>query len=186
MKPPKRRRQRGRRTLATLLVLACVLPGCLTAQPPNPVAATTARDAYLDETARRLIAGARHARDTARLAIGSYTALVRERVGFVFPTFRRDRPWVSGERAARVRWSRDGAAEVHVLDARFRRNGPAPGGLARAFPELQAEHLAADPYGNPFVYGFGPPIGAAMGTAAIVVRDPLGADAERYYQFRSR
>ncbi len=185
MKAPNRRRQRRRRTLPTLLVLACALPGCLTAQPPNPVSATPARDAYLDETARRLIVGARNARDTARLAIGSYTALVRERVGFVFPTFQRDRPWVSGERAARVRWSRDEPAEVRILDARFRRNGPAPGGLARAFPELQAEHLVADPHGNPFVYGFGPPIGAAMGTAAIAVRDPLGRDAERYYQFRS-
>jgi len=119
------------------------------------------------------------------MAIGSYTALVRERVGFVFPTFQRDRPWVSGERTARVRWSRDEPAEVRVLDSRFRRNGPAPGGLARAFPELHAERLAANPYGNPFVYGFGPPIGAAMGTAAIAVRDPLGEDAERYYQFRS-
>ncbi|MXW17886.1 MAG: hypothetical protein F4X60_00240 [Gemmatimonadetes bacterium] len=185
MKPPSRRRQFGRRTLPTLLVLACTLPGCLTAQPPNPVAATPTQDAYLDETARRLVLGARHARDTARLAMDSYTALVRERVGFVFPTFQRDRPWVSGERAARVRWSRDAPAEVRVLDARFRRHGPAPGGLARAFPELHAEQLAADPYGNPFVYGFGPTVGAAMGTAAIAVRDPLGADAERYYQFRS-
>ncbi|MYK67729.1 MAG: hypothetical protein F4022_14865, partial [Gemmatimonadetes bacterium] len=185
MKPPSRRRQFGRRTLPTLLVLACTLPGNLTAQPPNPVAATPTQDAYLDETARRLVLGARHARDTARLATDSYTALVRERVGFVFPTFQRDRPWVSGERAARVRWSRDGPAEVRVLDARFRRHGPAPGGLARAFPELHAEQLAADPYGNPFVYGFGPTVGAAMGTAAIAVRDPLGADAERYYQFRS-
>ncbi|MDE2796019.1 MAG: hypothetical protein OXL34_14455 [Gemmatimonadota bacterium] len=185
MKPPSRRRQFGRRTLPALLVLACSLPGNLTAQPPNPVPATIARDAYLDETARRLIVGARHARDTARPAIGSYTALVRERVGFVFPTFRRDRPWVSGERAARVRWSRGDPGEVHVLDARFRRNGLAPGRLARAFPELHAGHLAADPFGNPFVYGAGPPIGAAFGADAINVRDPLGADAERYYQFRS-
>ena len=74
---------------------------------------------------------------------------------------------------------------MHILQARFHRTGPAPGRLRRAFPELQSQHLAADPYGDPFVYGLGPPIGAALGTAAAGVRDPLGADAGRYYQFRS-
>ena len=166
------------------MILACASPGHVLAQPPDPVAASPAQDAYLDETAHHLVRGARHARDTARLAIGSYTALVRERVGMVFPTFQRDRPWVNGERVARMRWSRDEPGEVHVLDARFRRNGLAPGRLGRAFPELHAQHFAAAPYGNPFVYGFGPPVGATL-TAAINVRDPLGADAERYYQFRS-
>ena len=167
------------------MILACTSPGHALAQPPDPVAASPTQDAYLDETARHLMLGARHARDTAQLAIGTYTALIRERVGMVFPTFQRDRPWVNGERVARVRWSRDEPGEVHVLDARFRRNGLAPGRLGRAFPELHAQHFAADPYGNPFVYGLGPPIGASLGTAAINVRDPLGADAERYYQFRS-
>ena len=167
------------------MILACASPGHALAQPPDSVTADPTRDAYLDETAQRLVLGARHARDTARLAIGSYTALIRERTGFVFPTFQRDRPWVSGERVARVRWSRTEPNEVHVLDAWFHRTGPAPGRLGRAFPELQAERLAADPYGNPFLYGIGPPIGATLGTAAINVRDPLGADAERYYQFRS-
>ena len=167
------------------MILACTSPGHALAQPPDPGAASPAQDAYLDETAHHLVLGARHARDTAQLAIGTYTALIRERVGMVFPTFQRDRPWVNGERVARVRWSRDEPGEVHVLDARFRRNGLAPGRLGRAFPELHAQHFAADPYGNPFVYGLGPPIGASLGTAAINVRDPLGADAERYYQFRS-
>ena len=167
------------------MILACTSPGQALAQPPNPVTAAPAPDAYLDETAHRLVLGARHARDTTRMAIGSYSALIRERVGFVFPTFRRDRPWVTGERAARVRWSRDEPGEVRVLDARFRRNGPAPDTLPGAFPELQAEHLAADPFANPFVFGRGPPIGASFGTAAIQIRDPLGADAERYYQYRS-
>ena len=184
MNPPKRRCRHRSWTLPAM-ILACTSPGHALAQPPDPVAASPAQDAYLDETARHLMLGARHARDTAQLAIGTYTALIRERVGMVFPTFQRDRPWVNGERVARVRWSRDEPGEVHVLDARFRRNGLAPGRLGRAFPELHAQHFAADPYGNPFVYGLGPPIGASLGTAAINVRDPLGADAERYYQFRS-
>lgn len=183
MNPPKRRCRRRYWPLPAV-ILACASPGHLIAQPPDPVPATPARDAYLDETARHLVLGARHARDTARLAIGSYSAVIRERVGMVFPTFQRDRPWVNGERVARVRWSRDGANTVDVVSARFRRNGLAPGRLGRAYPETRAEHFAADPYGNPFVYGFGPPLGATL-TAAINVRDPLGADAERYYQFRS-
>ena len=184
MRPPKRRWRRPWLTLSAV-ILACASPGHALAQPPNPVPAAPARDAFHDETARRLVLGARHARDTARAAIGSYTALVRERVGLVFPTFRRDRPWLSGERAARVRWSRGEPGEVHVLDARFRRNGLAPGRLGRTFPELYAGHLAADPFGSPFAHGFGPPAGAALGADAVDVRDPLGADAERYYQFRS-
>ena len=183
MNPPERRPRWRQRTLPAV-ILACASPGYVLAQPPDPVAASPAQDAYLDESARHLVLGARHARDTARLAIGSYSAVIRERVGMVFPTFQRDRPWVNGERVVRVRWLRDEANTVDVLRARFRRNGLAPGRLGRSFPETQARHFAADPYGIPFVYGFGPPVGATL-TAAINVRDPLGPDAERYYQFRS-
>ena len=154
MKPPGRR-CRCRHWALQAMILACASPGHALAQPPDIDTAGPARDAYLDETARLLVHGARHTRDTARLAIGSYTALIRERTGFVFPTFRRDRPWVSGERAARVRWSRDEPNVVQVLQARFHRTGPAPGRLRRAFPELQSQHLAADPGDHPACGGTG-------------------------------
>ena len=66
---------------ATLPGAATTLPGPATAQPPDTLPPDPARDAYLDETARRLVLGTKAARDTARLAIDSYTALIRERVG---------------------------------------------------------------------------------------------------------
>ena len=67
MKPPGRRCRRRHWALPAM-ILACAPPGHALAQPPDSVAADPAPDAYLDETAHRLVLGARHARDTARLA----------------------------------------------------------------------------------------------------------------------
>ena len=67
MKPPGRRCRRRHWALPAM-ILACAPPGHALAQPPDSVAADPAPDAYLDETAQRLVLGARHARDTARLA----------------------------------------------------------------------------------------------------------------------
>ncbi|MDE2678040.1 MAG: hypothetical protein OXI76_09055 [Gemmatimonadota bacterium] len=57
-------------------------PGTLTAQIPgtstgDTLATAAAQDAYLDETARHLVRGVKAARDTARLGIDAYTALIR-------------------------------------------------------------------------------------------------------------
>ena len=130
---------------ALSVLLAAALHGTLVAQPPDSLP-DPGRDAYLDETARRLVLGAKAARDTARLGIDSYTALIRERVGIEAPSFRRDRPWVSGERAIRVRWSRREPAVAHVLGARFRHPGTAPGD-SEFFTGLRTERFAADPLG---------------------------------------
>ena len=179
------RRRLHRWSLHSALLLACALPGTANAQTPDSVPNDPARDAYLDETARRLVLGARHARNTARLGIDSYTALIRERMGFEAPALRRDRPLVSGERAVRVRWSRTEPSIVHVLGARFRRAGVAPDHLPDFFPGLQAERFAADPFGDPFAFGLGPPVAAGLETAAVAVRSPLEPGSERHYQFRS-
>ena len=56
------------RLLATSLLVAAT-PAA--AQRPDTVPPDTARVAYLDETARHLMLGARAARDTARMAIDS-------------------------------------------------------------------------------------------------------------------
>ena len=150
------------------------LPGIL---PPDP-----ARDAYLDDTARRLVLGAKAARDSARLNIDSYTALIRERLSVDGPTLRRHQPWVNAERAVRVRWSRAEPDIVHVLGSRQRQIGGAPGDT-QFFPGMRTERFAADPIEDPFNFG----LAVFSGTrgANANVHSPLQAESERYYQFRS-
>ncbi|WP_419165372.1 hypothetical protein [Candidatus Palauibacter sp.] len=166
------------RVAATLaILLAAILQGTASAQTQDP-----ARDAYLDDTARRLVLGLKAARDTARLTIDTYTALIRERLGLEWPSPRRNRPWVHGERTARVRWSRDEPAVVHVLAARFRVALVDPED-SEFFTGLRTERFAADPLGDPFTFGF--TVFAPSTEAEITTRSPLGPAAERYYQFRS-
>ena len=56
------------------LFVACALPGTLAAQirddlPADTLANAPTRDAYLDDTARRLVLGVKAARDTARQSL---------------------------------------------------------------------------------------------------------------------
>jgi len=173
------------------ILLAATLRGSASAQTPDSLRSDTpapdpAEDAYLDDTARRLVLGLKAARDTARLTIDTYTALIRERMGFEMPSYERNRPWLHGERTARVRWSRDEPAVVHVLAARFRDALVDPGD-SEFFTGLRAERFAADPLGDPFKFGF-TVFGRSFGQspeAETTTRSPLGPDSERYYQFRS-
>ncbi|MCY3612033.1 MAG: hypothetical protein OXH51_10915 [Gemmatimonadetes bacterium] len=166
------------RLLATTLVAAALL---LTATPASAAAqrpAETPPNTYLDETARHLMLGARAARDTARIAIDSYTALVRERLGVSLSVSRRDRRLANGESVARIRWSRSEPEIVHVLGSRFRFTGFQAGD---GFGQVAVRH-AANPLQDPFVFGF-----AVLGadSVAAAVRSPLDADAGSFYQFQS-
>lgn len=182
VKPPVRSPAAGLRVLRALFVLACAPPGHALAQPPDSLPADAARDAYLDETARRLVLGAKAARDTSRHTIDAYTAVIRERVGVEAPSLRRDRPWVSGERAVRIRWSREEPNVAHVLGARLRHPGTAPGD-SEFFFGLRSERYAADPLGDPF--NFGVAVFTGSDTAAAALRSPLQSGSEQYYQYRS-
>ena len=162
--------------------LAAVLHGTLAAQTPDTVPADSAADAYLDDTARRLVLGVRAARDTARLSLDSYTAVIRERMAFEMPAVRRSRPWINGERTARVRWSRHEPTIVHVLAARFRQ--PLVGANEpEYFGGLRTERFAADPLGDPFAFGFS--VFAQSPGAAATTYSPLEDGSERHYRFRS-
>ncbi|WP_423925019.1 hypothetical protein [Candidatus Palauibacter sp.] len=169
------------------ILLAATLQGTASAQtrdslPSNTLLPDPARGAYLDDTARQLVLGLKATRDTARLTIDTYTALIRERLGFEMPSFRRNRPWVHGERTARVRWSRDEPAIVHVLAARLRDQLGDPED-SEFFSGLWTERFAADPLSDPFTFGF--TVFAQSPEAEITTRSPLGPASERYYQFRS-
>lgn len=162
------------------LVLAAITCGTVAAQRPDPRPPDPAQDAYLDETARRLMLGAKAARDTASSTIDSYTALIRERMDIEFPGVRRNRPWMHGERTIRVRWSREEADLVHVLGARFGQFG-----IEESDPlgGLGTERFAIDPLADPFHFGFA--VFVELQAAEATVRSPLESDSELYYQFRS-
>ena len=163
---------------ATLLLTALLPPPTpAAAQPPDPT-----RDAYLDETARHLLLGARAAQDATRQAIDTHTALVRERLAFSAPTGRHDRPWMRGERVLRARWSRNEAGTFDPPEEHFRHPGIGPA-RPSYFQGLRADHLPVDPLADPFTYGLAPFMGGDA--ADIAVHSPLGPDAEQYYQFRS-
>ena len=172
--------------IAIALILTVSFCGSAIAQErdslPDPLASDPVPDAYLDDTARRLVLGAKAARDSARLNIDSYTALIRERMGVKAPSLQRDRPWVNGERAVRVRWSRAEPNVVHVLGARFRHPAIGPE-ESEFFPGLRVERFAADPLEDPFNFGIA--VVAGRRNAAITVRSPLDPDSESHYQFRS-
>ncbi len=158
--------------------------------PPGDALATayaqdaSAQDAYLDETARLLVRGAKAVRDTARLEIDAYTALIRERMAVDAPAIRRDRPWVNGERVTRVRWSREEPDVAHVLGSRFRDPGVGPNDPPGYFDGLRSERFAADPRADPFLFAAGA-LGADADEASRMMLSPLAPDSERHYQFRS-
>ncbi len=175
--------------LAALLLLPTTPPGTASAQtpdsPPGDTLATAAtQDAYLDETARHLVRGVKAARDTARLEIDAYTALIRERMAMDAPAVRRDRPWVNGERVTRVRWSREEPDVAHVLGSRFRDPGVGPNDPPGYFSGLQSERFATDPRADPFLFAAGA-LGADSDVASRMILSPLAPDSERHYQFRS-
>lgn len=147
------------------------------------VGETAASDAYLDETARRLMLGARAARDAALSDIASYTAVVRERNSFEFSMLVRDRPIVRRESATRVRWSRDEPTVLRVLGSRMEVGGQR---FRPGRPEGLAARFAADPARDPFslfiVSGLGPRAAESWFVPTVT---PLDEGAERFYQFRS-
>ncbi len=172
-----------------LLILPTPLPGTLSAQQPgtlprDTLATATAQDAYLDETARHLVRGLKATRDTARLDIDAYTALIRERMAVDAPTSRRDQPYVNGERVTRVRWSREEFDVARVLGSRFRDPGQGPNDPYGYFSGLRSERFATDPRADPFLFSLGA-LGASQEDVSRMILSPLAPDSERHYQFRS-
>lgn len=163
--------------LATLL--PATPPHRALAQPPET---GVPGDAYLDETARRLVPGARTALAATRQAVNTHSGTVRERLSFAAPTGRRDRPWMGGERVLSARWSRSSPPAADLIEEHFRHPGIGRG-KPRYFQGLRACHLPVDPLADPFSLGLAPFMGG--GAAAGAAHSPLGPDAERYYQFRS-
>ncbi len=164
------------------VVFATSLPRAGAAQSLGTDLADSVASAYLDEVAARLIPGAKNARNTAQLAIDSYTALVRERIAFEMPSLRRRGPLVNGEYAFRVRWSRDEPTVVRTLGSRVQFLGSPREARPDPFPLLTAG-LTADPLRDPFALGLYGHFGAQQ--AQSLALTPLDPDSDRYYEYRS-
>ena len=138
---------------------------------------------YLDETARRLMEGARAARASLLSDIESYTATIRERHSVEFSWLVRDRPLLRRESATRVRWSRNEPTVLRVLGARMEIGGQR---FRPGRPEGVAARFAADPLRDPFGLFVLSGMGARAEESWFVPSvTPLDDDAERFYQFRS-
>ncbi len=177
------RRLRSWLRAAALFALAALAPGAASAISPGQdvVVPAPAPDAYFDETARHLVLGMRAERDATIHGIDAYTALLRERMSLDMPFRERTRPLVSGEFASRVRWSRNEPTVVHVLGARMREPDYVPERGARYDRSPQAARFGLNPLADPFTFGGL----AARNSPFNVVRSPLSAEAERYYQYES-
>ena len=74
--------------------------------------------AYLDATARRLVAAARARRETVDRSITAYRATMRERIGAGIRALRRDRMLYRRELVLRIEWRRDSVGRIEVIGAR--------------------------------------------------------------------
>ena len=147
----------------------------------GPLFGQSAEDAYLDAVARRLVEGAKARRDDSGPA--SYTARLHERQVFEMVTERRAHLLRDYRYAARVRWSREGAAvrlEGHW--SRYPRWGPPDSLFAR-----RAVDRPPEPGRNPFRFGLRQlaTLGVLDSADMASIVAPLDPGAERFYRYRS-
>jgi len=142
--------------------------------PPREVVLSPADtlEAFRDPAARKLIERARRARERVDSTLRSQEVTFRERlyVGLDADRFRRERALFGQQRAARVRWSRDGPRVVRWLGAR--QQSPVPRSTS-FFGNLDDTFEFLDP-GEDRLF---------LGEDWAV--HPLADSADRHYRFRS-
>ena len=128
-----------------------------------PLMAQDASDAYVDATARELVARSREARGRLGSELQSYEAVVLQRMGVQLRSPLRDRLLGRQESAIRVHWTRGGRPVVQMLGGRAESMAERP---MVPTPELDA---LFDPDADRFNFG----IDIALGLARS---DSAGAD----------
>ncbi|MEO5509168.1 MAG: BamA/TamA family outer membrane protein [Longimicrobiales bacterium] len=132
-------------------------------------------DAFLDQGARDLVAGARARRQTVDRSILDYRTVSTERMSVGYRIIGRDRLVFRRETAAKVHWQRTGPIEIQTLGARevvpvATTKVQIPSDIKNFMP-----HIAFDPMDSEFLLRFD----------TTSVMHPLGSLAEDNYQFRS-
>lgn len=194
------------RTPAFSMLLTAALAALLQGTPAAPPAALSqdTTSAYLDPTARSLVAGARERRQRVERTIDSYRVTARERVYAGLNAATRDRTLFGREMAVRIEWRRGQTGQMRVLGAR--EASPAASRGIELPPDLRTEvtDLAFDPDElqlNLFQFGAGDMdedeedeagVDAQRDSAGITISvnagpplDPLRAGSEAHYRFRS-
>ncbi|HEV8400305.1 MAG TPA: hypothetical protein VGQ18_10780 [Gemmatimonadales bacterium] len=111
--------------------------------------------AYLDPTARRLVAAARARRETVDRSITAYNVTMRERIGAGVRALRRDRMLYRRELALHIEWRRDSVGRIEVIGAR--QAIPAVRPRVELPEDLQGDvaDYAFDPAADGITVGFG-------------------------------
>jgi hypothetical protein len=145
--------------------------------------------AYLDATARRLVAAARARRETIDRSITSYRTRVRERIGVGIRALRRDRMLYRREIALLVDWRRDGVSQISVIGAR--QSIPAAVPKPELPEDLKSEggDYAFDPADDRLTVGFGRTRRDSTQDSTkhhdVEFRHPLAPGSEADYRFAS-
>jgi len=149
--------------------------------------------AYLDATARRLVAAARARRETIDRSITAYRTRMRERIGVGIRALRRDRMLYRRELALQIDWRRDGVTQVDVIGARQSIPAAVPKPSLPEDLQSDAGDYAFNPADDRLTVGFG---GGGGGTRRdstqdstrhrdVEFRHPLAPGSEADYRFAS-
>ena len=156
------------RAIRALLLSAVLLPlaGTLTAQQS---------DAYMDERARALVAGARQRRQTVDRSIDEYRAVSTERMSAGYRVIGRERLLFRRETATKIHWTRTGPIEIEVVGAR--EVVPIATSKVQIPTDLQnfVPHIAFDPMDSEFLL--------KLDSTSVI--HPFSAAGEANYRFRS-
>ena len=138
--------------------------------------------AYVDATARRLVAAARARRETIDRSITAYRVTMRERIGAGVRALRRDRMLYRRELALRIEWRRDSVGRIDVIGAR--EAVPAVRPQVELPEDLKGDvtDYAFDPADDRLTIGFGGG-GDSRDTGGVRLGHPLAPGSEADYRF---
>ncbi len=140
--------------------------------------------AYLDPTARRLVAAARARRETIDRSITAYRVTMKERIGAGVRALRRDRMLYRRELALHIDWRRDSVGRIDVIGAR--QVIPAVRSKVEFPDDLKGDvtDYAFDPADDGITVGFGRSSDDGEGKG-VRLGHPLAPGSEADYRFAS-
>lgn len=163
------------------MIFATLVLGVFAAQTP----AVADSNAYLDPTARQLVAAARARRETIDRSITAYRVTMRERIGAGVRALRRDRMLYRRELVLRIDWRRDAIGRIDVIGARQ--------AIPAVKPQLElpedlrgdATDYAFDPADDRLTIGFGrtEDEDSASRRRNVQLGHPLAPGSEANYRF---
>jgi Omp85 superfamily domain len=168
------------------VTLAILVTAVLAVQQPGD------SSAYLDATARRLVAEARQRRETIDRSITGYRARMRERIGVGIRALRRDRMLYRRELTVQIDWQRDSVTRIDVVGAREAVPAAIPKPKLPDDLKSDAGDYAFDPADDRLSVGFGENDERSAADTArdstrhhhdITFSHPLAPGSEKDYRF---